>query len=83
MYQKLLIAAMSLTIGVCATTQYSQYMNTATGCWGLLYPRLCYIEGTYKSLEGTAAMTDPTELLQISDPDQIMIRWKLLEILSE
>lgn len=82
MYQKLFIAVMAVTIGVCGSTRITSSQNSVMACWGLMYPRLCYIEGTYLTSDQVKE-GDPAELIQTADPEQIVIRLKLLELLSE
>ena len=79
MYQKLLVAMMSLTIGVCGGIRYGS-TEAVPGCFGLLYPGLCYMEGTYQAVDPEAEEAAITGILE---PEQIIIRWKLLELLSE
>ena len=82
MYQKLLAAAMAVTIGLCGSTRMTGPQNSAVACWGIMYPRFCYIEGTYKAVDPEVA-EDSADALQAADPEQIVIRLKLLELLAE
>ncbi len=82
MYQRLLVAAMAVSIGICGSIRVTDPRNSVMACWGLMYPRFCYIEGTYKAVEPEADEIS-AEQLQAADPEQIVIRWKLLELLSE
>lgn len=82
MYQRLFVAAMAVTIGICGGIRTADPRNSVMACWGIIYPRFCYIEGTYKAVEPGADEAS-AELLQTADAEQIVIRWKLLELLSE
>lgn len=91
MYQKLLIAMMSLTIGFCGSSELYRSANLTQASWGLLYPRLCFIEGTYQKHDGEVKKEDQNkgltedlaESAPVIEPEQMIIRWKLLELLCE
>lgn len=82
MYQRVLITAMSLTIGLYGSIRLSDSRISGMACWGLMYPRWSFVEGTYRAMEEGMPEISPEELAAV-DAEQIVIRWKLLELLSE
>ncbi len=82
MYQRLLAAVMAVAIGLCGSTRMTGPRNGAVACWGIMYPKFCYIEGTYRVVDAEAEEASVEEL-QAADPEQVILRWKLLELLSE